>query len=58
MQSHHDSSLRSSAATLVGTNGGSAMHHSTRYPALAGGNGGTDLGILIISYIIFLGICY
>jgi hypothetical protein len=48
MQSHHDSSLRSSAATLVGTNGGSAMHHSTRYPALAGGNGGTDLGILII----------
>lgn len=46
MQSHHESSMRSSATTLLGTNGGSMMHHSTRYPAMGvGGNGGTDLGI-------------
>jgi hypothetical protein len=56
MQSHHESSLRSSAATLLGTNGGSVIQHPTRYPALVAGNGGTDLGMSTIYHLFY--ICY
>lgn len=41
MQSHHESSMRSSAAALLGPGGaGSVMASSTRYPTLASGSGG------------------
>ncbi|KAI7894652.1 uncharacterized protein EV154DRAFT_548807 [Mucor mucedo] len=38
MQSHHETSMRSSAAALLGPSG-SAVNSSLRHPTLAGGNG-------------------
>lgn len=43
MQSHHESSMRSSAVTLMGgpQQSNSIISASTRYPTLAGGGGGS-----------------
>lgn len=38
MQSHHETSMRSSAAALLGPSG-SAINSSIRHPSLAGGSG-------------------